>query len=368
MCTYTLFTFLCNSQKLKIAAPCRHISTNAQGLPYCRLDPYAHHADGNQHRVYAAETFGPGVCANEACRAEYGMPLGETAHAVEDDAEYDMSPDACAEREDRWFRECLSTEQQLDAMSMTFPRPFEERSVYAQTWLCEDWSRFDIDSIDVLNPDSVDWSDLNPRYMTARALHKATGILLPASVTDTSGDGKKKMLTTTPCKPVFGPFRPQSHACKPEVGICRTCGILHAQTSTGEKPKYVAKSFAQVCEEATAKGPFPSNCMVHGNNRDRELAMSIREFCMVQEEDKMLEEAFSPCIPVSVDMEDVGIQASADVASNIPAFSTPEYADRRSSDVLVNEEMFDELVAWCANESNFADLRVEDGDQMTTDG
>ena len=117
------------------------------------------------------------------------MPLGvyrEGKNSLkENDAEFDMSEQARVEREDRWFR-TLSTDQQLECLSKTFPMPADAMSLYAQ-------ANFNPDSNEGLNvffahfyelsAEHLRWYELNPRYMTAEQLHHATGSLLPAEVT-----------------------------------------------------------------------------------------------------------------------------------------------------------------------------------------
>lgn len=73
MCKFTIFSFLCGGQKLKIASACPLAKTNYQGLLYCPNDSHAHVADGHTTREYAFENYGPGVCANQNCRIAHGM-------------------------------------------------------------------------------------------------------------------------------------------------------------------------------------------------------------------------------------------------------------------------------------------------------
>lgn len=140
MCKFTTFSFLCGGTKLKITSPCESAFTNYQGIQYCRKDPQAHVNDG-VFRECNALTYGPGICSNVNCREYHGMlphelsSKNDASDLIEDDSEFDMSLDASAERETRWFRYLLSTDQQLECLNTVFPVPLESMTDYARTYL-----------------------------------------------------------------------------------------------------------------------------------------------------------------------------------------------------------------------------------------
>ncbi|KAK4502345.1 hypothetical protein PRZ48_005770 [Zasmidium cellare] len=273
MCQYTTFHFLCGASKLKITTPCASAFTNYQGLTYCRLDPQAHVNDGIQRDT--THTYGPGICSNINCRDFFGMApyeVSNTADLLEDDEEFDMSSEACAERETRWFRCLLSTDQQLECFSTNFPVPVESMTEYAKAFLyfnhlpANEWATYFASAWDS-NPDEVTWQELNPKFMDASALQAATALkLLPAWVTDVkqgvpdmnikhsrksstkkSRKAKSKSvqpLTTTPHMPLYGPFKTTTHTCLPAVGFCKTCGHYHGKAHRRKPFRFHEINFA----------------------------------------------------------------------------------------------------------------------------
>lgn len=241
MCKYTLFHFLCGGTKIKIAEPCDQASTNYLGIPFCKEDPYPHIEDAKP-RQYTGATYGPGICSNIHCRENWGMVPKDEANKhlkrdlVEDDTPFDMSPSACQQREDVWARACLDEDQQMEAYwQKEWPLPIESMTLNAKTWLssemvpiidwCELWNQVQAQNP---SPDDVDWRELNPKYLSQRALQHVTAVYLPALVTDTR---THEHHTTTPLKPQFGPFRVKSHTCRPAGGCCKICGIYHSKKS-----------------------------------------------------------------------------------------------------------------------------------------
>lgn len=266
MCKFTTFSFLCGGTKLKITSPCESAFINYQGIQYCRKDPQAHVNDG-VFRDCSAYTYGPGICSNVNCREYHGMlpyelsSKNEASDLIEDDSEFDMSPDACTERETRWFRYLLSTDQQLECFNTVFPVPLESMTEYARVYLwlgylnVNDWAAH-FDAAANASPDEVTWQELNPKYMSPCTLQTATAHhLLPAWVTDTtqplperftnkpSKASKKdkaatqQIRTTTPQMPLYGPFKVPSHRCTPAIGFCKTCGHYHSKDSR-DKPSH----------------------------------------------------------------------------------------------------------------------------------
>lgn len=248
MCKFTEFHFLCEGAKLKITSPCESAFTNYQGIQYCRKDPQAHINDG----VYRdrSHTHGPGICSNVNCREYHGMlsSKDKASDLIEDDSEFDMSPDACTERENRWYRYLLSTDQQLECINTVFPVPLESMSDYGRVYLWLGYLSVNeraahFDETSNASPDAVTWQELNPKYMSQDTLQLATAYpFLPIWVTDTrqavpdrfsnkkskgSKKGKsasKQTRTTTPKMPLYGPFQIPSHRCNPVIGFCETCG------------------------------------------------------------------------------------------------------------------------------------------------
>ena len=228
MCIYQKFFFLCGCDKLKISKPCEQTSTNVQGQVFCRKDPHPHIDDGAE-RLYDFAAHGPGVCSNIRCKWQWGiLPLGvyeaeDWTSLLENDASFDMSDEACEDREARWFR-MLTTDQQLECLPLSFPLPAEKMSLCAQAYFSPDpvhgmsvfFSRYD-----ELSTDQLHHSELNPRYMNAEQLRFATGFLLPAEVTL---PGESLVRGSTPQKPLVGPFKVRQHDCKPVPGLCDVCG------------------------------------------------------------------------------------------------------------------------------------------------
>ena len=228
MCIFQDFHFLCGCDKLKISRECHRTSINVQGGVFCQDDPYPH-IDDSVERPLDPTAYGPGVCSNIHCRWRFGLlPFGvygddSKKSLYENDASFDISEAACAEREDRWYR-MLNTDQQLECLSMSFPLPTESMSTYAQAWFKADTMQgvsIVLSEVDVFKPEQLRWYELNPRYMTATQLHHATGFVLPAEVTL---PGNVKGSGSTPLKPYAGPFKVGTHVCKPLPGVCRKCG------------------------------------------------------------------------------------------------------------------------------------------------
>ncbi|KAK4624659.1 hypothetical protein CLAFUW4_05648 [Fulvia fulva] len=258
MCKYTVFNFLCGAQKLKIVSTCSQAKTNYQGLLFCQDDPHAHISDGKS-RDYADQTYGPGVCANVNCRTAHGMAPRKQVDfkerdLIEDDRDFDMSPEACAEREERWYRQCLSTHQQLEVIGAQMPPAVDALSSYAKWWIYIEnmpadwvatWEQLSL----VDNPDEISFLELNPRYMTQRALHHVTGHYLPANITDTRHSRHKvDAVTTTPRMPALGPFKTKSHTCKPNVGYCKTGGDYHGKEYSKKPHKYTEATFVDLLQ------------------------------------------------------------------------------------------------------------------------
>lgn len=165
---------------------------------------------------------------------------------IEDDTEFDMSPEACQEREELWFRKCLDIDQQLEACRTTFPIPREQMSLHAKYWLfgddipAEEWLAGH-EEAKTANPDEMDWRELNPKYLNQKTLGHVTALYLPACVTDTR-QHQPHLRITTPAWPQFGPFRCKSHKCLPAMGFCITCGLYHGK-EFAQKPAYYDANF-----------------------------------------------------------------------------------------------------------------------------
>lgn len=236
MCKYTRFHFLCGATKLKVSEPCPFAQTNYHDLVYCQLDPSAH-VDDNTPRDYTADTYGPGICSNHNCRRTWCIP----EDVPEDDSEYDMSRAACAEREDKWYRIVLSTEQQLDFFGLKFPLPFKHMSLHSQFWVYSDyfsqaeWTDWLVKAC-LTRPEQMDWKELNPRYMHSKLLWEVSRAgYLPAQVTDTRAEQKG----TPARKATMGPFAMEKHVCGKKMlerGFCRVCGKWQRK---GDKPEVV---------------------------------------------------------------------------------------------------------------------------------
>lgn len=320
MCIYNIFNFLCGGQKLKITSPCEHAFTNYQGIQFCRMSPQAHVHDGVP-RNYSTPTHGPGICSNTHCRDLFGMlpyelsKKNKACDLVEDDSEFDMSPEACADREARWYR-MLSTDHQLECLSTTFPVSTESMSQYARVWLYladlppNEWAAH-FESACNANPDELIWQELNPRYMSQFTLQTVTKLhLLPAWVTDTNqtapdqghrnsnskGKGKGKQTqvrTTTPYMPLYGPFKVGDHICKPAVGFCKTCGHYHGKECRRTPFEFHKSDWAKASADFNAQDPATQMAIqelawsalthekpaasvpFHGNNFERQAAAAF---------------------------------------------------------------------------------------------
>ncbi|KXT08164.1 hypothetical protein AC579_8011 [Pseudocercospora musae] len=250
MCKYTLFHFLCGGTKIKVAQPCDQASTNYLGITFCRKDPHPH-TDDYKTRPFVAPTFGPGICSNMHCREIWGMiPKGQAEKhlrrdLVEDDTPFDMSPEACQEREDVWARTLLDEEQQMDAYWTKWPLPVRSMTLNAKGWLfpqcfsaAEWWDITQQCSVSAPSIDDIHWKELNPKYLSQRALQYVTALYLPASVTDVR---RHETPITTPMKQFFGPFRIGEHTRRPPTGFCKTCGLYQSQ----HKGKKSTKNFSQ---------------------------------------------------------------------------------------------------------------------------
>lgn len=147
-----------------------------------------------------------------------------------------MSDEARVEREDRWYRQMLSTDQQLQIMDTIYPLNSNDISPYTKYVLRDDEHTSQQDQQRGLesNPDHLDWRELNPRYLNEYGLWICTSHLLPASVTDTH---YHKHQTSSPFQPSFGPFKVGTHSCKVKTSVCKVCGRYHA-TKAGRKVLY----------------------------------------------------------------------------------------------------------------------------------
>ncbi|KXS96850.1 hypothetical protein AC578_7406 [Pseudocercospora eumusae] len=244
MCKYTLFNFLCGGTKIKVAEPCDQASTNYLGITFCRSDPHPH-IDDSKPREFVSPTFGPGICSNMHCRELWGMVPKHQAEKhlaqdlVEDDTPFDMSPEACQEREDIWARTMLDEEQQMDAYWTKWPLPVHTMTLNAKGWLFpQSFSTAEFAEISqqcsasLPHIDDVHWKELNPKYLSQQALQYVTSLYLPASVTDVR---RHEIPITTPVKQFFGPFRIREHTCRPATGFCKTCGLYQTKTKTSAK-------------------------------------------------------------------------------------------------------------------------------------
>lgn len=206
---------------------------------------------------------------------------------AEDDEPFVMTEEARAEREDRWFRRLLSTDQQLAAIDTKFPLSLDESSQYGLCVLrefnikrCKDPAR-DADCDDPnwreiadrddrwyhqwmsselqlqamstttrgldltspydesFGPDQLDWRELNPRYLSEYGLWVATTHLLPACITDTRDHEHQ---TASPMQPAFGPFKCAPHSCKAAGGSCNKCGrkLMKSSRKTVGRPVEVS--------------------------------------------------------------------------------------------------------------------------------
>ncbi|KAK4540135.1 hypothetical protein LTR36_009800 [Oleoguttula mirabilis] len=237
MCLYKEFFFLCGCSKYKIAVPCVDVAVNVQGVLFCRQDPHPHPEDRKARDGMISITHGPGVCSGAVCQWHWGVLVPgdfgdgkqikpavqqQQQQKEEVDAEFDLSEEACKEREGRWY--CmLSADQQLECFSTVFPVPFEAMSDYARSFLnphMDDLAlSLDDDRAEHARPEELRWQETNPRYLSSQQLSFATGLLLPVEVT---APGQER--GSTPHKPLVGPFGVGAHVCKPKVGVCRTCG------------------------------------------------------------------------------------------------------------------------------------------------
>lgn len=253
MCKYTLFHFLCGGTKIKVAEPCDQASTNYLGITFCRNDPHPHTED-YKTRDFVAPTFGPGICSNMHCREIWGMiPKCQaekhlTQDLVEDDTPFDMSPETCQEREDIWARTMLDEEQQMDAYWTKWPLPVHSMTLNAKGWLfpqcfsaAEWWEIAQQCGVTAPSIDDIHWKELNPKYLSQRALQYVTALYLPASVTDVR---RHETPITTPMKQFFGPFRIGEHTCRPATGFCKTCGLYQSKNKKKGK-KSAPKNFSQ---------------------------------------------------------------------------------------------------------------------------
>lgn len=159
--------------------------------------------------------------------------LCDAKNLIEDDEPFDMSDQACAEREDRWYRQMLSTDQQLQLLDTSYPLSEDLVSPYNKYVLKDMATAGKYGHMEV-NPDDLGWQELNPRYLSDFGLWVSTTSILPASVTDTRYHEHQ---TSSPFQPAFGPFKVRSHFCKPKKGICKTCGRYNI-TKSGRNEQY----------------------------------------------------------------------------------------------------------------------------------
>ncbi|EME45397.1 hypothetical protein DOTSEDRAFT_33909 [Dothistroma septosporum NZE10] len=265
MCRHSVFNLLRVGQKLKIAEVCHQAKTNYQGMLYCQNDPYAHVSDSNSSRDHTAETCGPGIRLNSNCRVAHGMAsvgkLDFKAHDLAVDVqEFDISSAACAEREDRWYRQCLTTLQQLDAIGLQMPPRMEVMSAHAKWWLYiqhmpAQWVATWAELSTMDKPDEISRAELNPRHLSQRALHHVDGHHLPVNITDTRHSTRKVHVWTTPRIPALGPFEVRTHTCKPHVGNCKTCGNYRGKQYAKKPHKYQEADFDQLLSKVENDRP-----------------------------------------------------------------------------------------------------------------
>ena len=261
MCYFTTFNFLCGCSKIKISQPCNDTFTNVQGVLCCRKDPRPHPDDKSLTRKKDDMTFGPGVCSGVQCQWKHALlPLGDFGDSkkralFEDDTPFDMSEEACKEREDCWYRNLLSTDQQLDFIGVSYPLDPETMSDFARWQLNSDkedsewffWEHFD--RAWGSDRSKIRWQELNPRYMDASMLRRVLSHrLLPAEVA-IPGNARG----STPLKPNQGPFAVGKHKCKPAKGICKKCGVnvgdpkLRNATLSYQQEQDMNKYWIRVC-------------------------------------------------------------------------------------------------------------------------
>lgn len=171
-----------------------------------------------------------------------------------------MDDEARAEREDRWYRQVLSTDQQLQLLNTTFPLDINTVSPYALYVLrgLETEGQFDEQLGLSSNPDHLDWRELNPRYLDEYGLWIATSHLLPASVTDTRYHEHQ---TSSPFQPQFGPFKIGTHACKPADDVCKKCGKFGTKIP-GRKVLYRKRDWT-ISTAAAASRPLGETFLPH---------------------------------------------------------------------------------------------------------
>lgn len=228
MCIYTKFRYLCQCTKFKISAPCSHAGLNSCGQLICTLDPHPHLQDNifgdGIVRDRSVHTFGVGVCGNVQCQWWFGLlPVGDYGGKsdLSDDAEIDMSADARASREDRWYRGLLTTEQQMDHFEMKYDLPGDDVGSFARLHAgMHTFSPFEC-GIEELSADHLAWYELNPAYLSAELLQVAVWMrLIPASVIADHGR------TLSPLRATKGPFKIGPHVCRTTPGRCQTCGEI----------------------------------------------------------------------------------------------------------------------------------------------
>lgn len=233
MCIFTHHTYLCLHQKVKLTHPCADARRDAGGNYYCPHDPNPAHLDkASKHREYAPQrTWGAGVCASLQCHWLWCLlPIGHFGDAeisLEDDSPIEMTPESLAQREEAWFRNVLSTEQQLEALGMTWP--YEKMP----------------DLLYFTDPDTIPWQALNPRYLDAETLHWLLYTkMLPASIVVPASSPR-----TSSLRPNIGPHKFSSHTCsRKKPGICANCGMNIGSSRLRDRSGMYQEIQAQLAE------------------------------------------------------------------------------------------------------------------------
>ncbi|KAK3624639.1 hypothetical protein LTR56_020889 [Elasticomyces elasticus] len=225
MCLYQTLWYLCHCSEISVLVPCSQAATN-DGKTVCPADPRPHGEDG-KYRVGVKNLYTPCVCESIVCQWEHGI-LAHGDYGV-DKAFKAATPladdeDSRTEREQAWFR-TLTADQQLQCMNTIFPLSIEGASDYAKAWLRSDGEG--LEERQRLRERAVvqqlSWQELNPRYLSPRALQICTGYTLSASVTARGHKGQ----AVTPHLPLVGPFACGDHKCHPALNVCKVCGRNH---------------------------------------------------------------------------------------------------------------------------------------------